>query len=83
MLTIKPVPGILVVEPLIETVVNGIYLPNPVESQNCGKVLLVGEGVPGINAKDGVYFKKYAGNRYKWDKKDIIFLKYEDILGVF
>lgn len=97
-LKIIPAPGYVLIEPLEaeRTTASGIVLPDSHEGEKPlrGKVVAVGpEGVGESGNKIPLWtkikvgtiaiYKKWAGNEYKADgKKELLFVKFEEILAV-
>lgn len=92
---VKPAAGYLLIEPdeQAKKTISGIYLPDSAtgDKPQMGKVLAVGpdevtdKGVTKPNpAKKGdkVIYKKWGGNEVKFDNKEYLFVKAEDILAV-
>lgn len=94
-LNIQPAPGYLLLEPeeAETTTASGIVLPDTAgEKPQSGKVIAVGpdEVLSGGRkrvspAKVGarVIYKKWGGNEIKIDGKEYLFVKFEDVLGVY
>lgn len=91
-LNLKPTAGYLLIEPLEKEVktASGIYLPDNIgEKPQKGKVIAVGPKTYSDNheveapAKVGevVLYKKWGGNEVKFEGKEYIFVKFEDILA--
>ncbi len=92
---IQPAAGYLLVEPdeQQKQTVSGIYLPDSAtgDKPQTGKVLAVGpdeitdKGVkkPSPASKgDKVIYKKWGGNEVKFENREYLFVKAEDILAV-
>jgi len=92
---IQPAAGYLLIEPdeQAKQTTSGIYLPDSAtgDKPQTGKVLAVGpdeitdKGVtkPSPAKKgDKVIYKKWGGNEVKFDNKEYLFVKSEDILAV-
>ena len=63
---------------------SGIIIPDTAkEKPQKGKVVSVGEDVELVKEGDEVIFAKYSGNELKFDNKDYIVLKEDEILGKF
>ncbi len=63
---------------------SGIIIPDTAkEKPQKGKVVSVGEDVELIQEGDEILFAKYSGNELKFDNKDYIILKEDEILGKF
>ena len=62
----------------------GLSLPKSDEERpQFGKVIEVGKGKePPCKKGDKVIYKKWGGNDVKIEGKEILFIKFEDILGV-
>ncbi len=93
-INLKPAPGYLFIEPAEEErrTASGIVLPDSHEEKpQKGKVISVGPTMTtDYGAKieapckvgDTVIYKKWAGNEYKVDKKEYLFVKFEDIMAI-
>jgi len=90
---IYPTPGYVLLEPLeAQTKTSsGIYLPdNAKEKPTMGMVVEVGksfdeegkENKPPVNKGDKVFYKEWGGNKIKFEGKEYLFAKFEEILGV-
>jgi len=63
---------------------SGIIIPDTAkEKPQKGKVVSVGGDVELIQEGDEILFAKYSGNELKFDNKDYIILKEDEILGKF
>lgn len=63
---------------------SGIIIPDTAkEKPQKGKVVAVGEDVELVQEGDEILFAKYSGNELKFDNKDYIILKEDEILGKF
>jgi len=63
---------------------SGIIIPDTAkEKPQNGKVVSVGEDVELVQEGDEILFAKYSGNELKFDNKDYIILKEDEILGKF
>lgn len=90
---IKPLGDRVVIEPIDkeETTASGIVLPDTAkEKPQEGKVVAVGSGtlhdgerIP-VEVKEGdrVLFSKYAGTDVKYDGKDLLIMRENDILAI-
>ncbi len=92
-LNLKPTAGYIVLESLeAETkTASGLYLPEAAtEKPQKGKVLAVGSSIyqdgkeinPPVKVADIVIYKKWGGNEVKENGRDLLFVKFEDILAV-
>jgi chaperonin GroES len=93
-LTLKPLGGRVVVEPIEQEDVTsgGIFLPETAkEKPQKGTVLACGEGerddkgkrIPmDVTVGDQVLFNKYAGTEIKIDGKKVIVLRENEILAI-
>ena len=92
MTNIKPVPGYLLVEPqkVEKTTESGIVLPDSHEEKpQQGKVLSVGPSFTdnGNQVKspckvgDFIIYKEWGGKEYKDGDKDLLILKFEDVMA--
>ncbi len=92
---VQPTSGYVLVEPdeQQKQTVSGIYLPDSAtgDKPQTGKVLAVGsDEVTDSGVKkacpakrgDKVIYKKWGGNEVKFDNKEYLFVKFEDILAV-
>jgi len=94
---IQPTAGYVLIEPeeAMKKTTSGIVLPESHdEKPQKGKVLAVGpaencgcgeskcEVKPPCKVGDLVIYKKWGGNEYKVDEKELMFIKFEDILAV-
>ena len=91
---LSPAPGVLVIEPEEKQTktASGIYLPDSSdEKPQRGKVLEVGPdeisesgATKSSHAEKGdtVVYKKWGGNEVKVDGKELLFVKFDDILAV-
>jgi len=93
---LKPTAGYVLVEPeeAVKQTASGIVLPESHEEKpQRGKVIAVGpaeecssETCCQRNAPckvgDTVVYKKWGGNEYKVDNKELMFIKFEDILAI-
>lgn len=93
-LNLKPTAGYVLLEALDVTTktASGLYLPEAAaEKPQKGRVLAFGEsevtdsGVKKnspVKVGDIVIYKKWGGNDVKIDGRDLLFVKFEDILAV-
>lgn len=91
---IKPAAGYLLIEPeeIERQTSSGIVLPESHdEKPQRGKVLAVGSSEVTENGKvikspcevgDVVVYKKWGGNEYKVEDKELLFIKFDDILAI-
>ncbi len=92
---IQPTAGYLLIEPdeQQKQTISGIYLPDSAtgDKPQTGKVLAAGpdevtdkgDKKPAPAKKgDKVIYKKWGGNEVKFDNKEYLFVKFEDILAV-
>lgn len=91
---LKPTPGYILLEPeeAITQTASGIVLPGTAgEKPQTGKVIAVGDDEvtdsgakkkSPVKAGDLVVYKKWGGNEIKFDGKEYIFVKFEDMLAV-
>ena len=92
---VQPTAGYLLVEPDEQTkqTASGIYLPDSAtgDKPQTGTVLAAGPDEvsdKGITKKspakkgDKVIYKKWGGNEVKFDNKEYLFVKSEDILAI-
>lgn len=93
-INLKPTAGYILIEPLEAQTktVSGIYLPETnTEKPQKGTVLAVGEAEvtdtgtkknSPVKVTDVVVYKKWGGNEVKMDGRDLLFVKFEDILAI-
>lgn len=95
-INLKPTAGYVLIEPeeAVKKTSSGIVLPESHdEKPQKGKVLAVGPNEPcdcsdkcekRAPCKEGdvVVYKKWGGNEYKVDEKELMFIKFEDIMAV-
>ena len=94
MTKITPLPGYILVEPkkLEKKTESGIVLPDSHEEKTQqGKVIAVGgtyisdygtkKEAP-CKVGDSVVYKEWGGSEYKDQDKDLMLLKYEDIMAI-
>ena len=91
---LQPTAGYVLVEPVAveKQTASGIVLPDSHEEKpRRGRVLAVGGAETtesGLKRQapckvaDKVIYKEWGGNEYKEDKKEYLFIKFEDILGI-
>lgn len=91
---LKPAAGYLLIEPeeAERRTVSGIVLPESHdEKPQRGRVLAVGPAETLDSGKEKkapckigevVVYKKWGGNEYKMGEKELLFIKFEDILAV-
>lgn len=92
---LKPTAGYVLIEPgeAEKQTASGIVLPESHdEKPQKGKVLAVGPAEPCVEGKgerqapckigDTVVYKKWGGNEYKVGDKELMFIKFEDILAI-
>lgn len=92
--SLKPAAGYLLIEPeeAVTQTSSGIVLPESHdEKPQRGKVIALGDEEVLDSGKtrkascklgDVVVYKKWGGNEYKVDNKELLFIKFEDILAV-
>lgn len=93
-LSLQPLPGYLLVEPLKQekTTASGILLPESHEEKpQSGKVLAVGDefvtdyGIKKtspVKVNDVVVYKEWGGKEYKEGDTNLLILKFEDVMAV-
>lgn len=95
-LNLTPAPGYILIEPeeAQKQTKTGIYLPDTHEGEKpqIGKVLAIGATLLHESGKmvdaickvgQKIVYKKWGGNEYKGeDGKELIFVKFDDILAV-
>lgn len=91
---LKPAAGYLLIEPeeAVTRTSSGIVLPESHdEKPQRGKILAVGEAEVLDSGKtrkapcrvgNVVVYKKWGGNEYKVDDKELLFIKFDDILAI-
>lgn len=94
-INIQPTAGYVLLEPeeAETTTASGIVLPDSAgEKPQSGKIIAVGSDeilgsgrkrTAPANVGDRVIYKKWGGNEIKIDSKEYIFVKFEDILGIY
>ncbi len=93
-INLKPTAGYVLISPeeAVKKTSSGIVLPESHdEKPQKGKVLAVGPAekcgkeckceIP-CKVGDVVVYKKWGGNEYKVDEKELMFIKFEDIMAV-
>ena len=88
---IKPLPGYILVEPIKEeTQQGGIYLTEDINDKPCkGKVVVCGDATYSdgkviecpVNKNDVVIFKKWTNQEVKFEGKDYLLVKFEELLA--
>lgn len=90
---LKPLAGYVLIEPAPKETktASGIYLPDTVEEKpQEGKVLACGESIfdhgkevacP-VKVGDKVVYKKWGGNEVKIESKELLLIKFEDLMAV-
>ena len=93
-LNLKPTAGYVVLENLeaATKTASGLYLPEAsAEKPQKGKVLAVGEAettdsgvkkISPVKVGDIVIYKKWGGSEVKFGGRDLLFVKFEDILAI-
>ncbi|MEK9200768.1 MAG: co-chaperone GroES [Patescibacteria group bacterium] len=91
---IQPTAGFLFIEPEDQQTktVSGIYLPDSAKGDKPQQGTVVAAGDDEVTATgtkkspakkgDKVLYKKWGGNEVKIDRKEYLFVKFEDILAV-
>lgn len=94
MTKIRPLADRIVIEPLEQetTTKGGIVLPDSAEKDKPmrGKVVAIGNGkyVNGkiqplqVKVNDEILFGKYAGTSIKFEEKEYLVMREEDVLGI-
>ena len=89
---LRPARGYVLIEPIQDTEKTsaGVYLPEQAKEKPMkGKILFIGlptkdyPNTPDFEGDDVVYYKKWGNEEVKEDGKEYIFVKFEDILGVY
>lgn len=90
---LKPLAGYVLIEPAPKETktASGIYLPESAdEKPQEGKVLACGDSIyehgkevtcP-VRVGDKVVYKKWGGNEIKVDSKEMLLIKFEDLMAV-
>lgn len=90
---LKPLAGYVLIEPAAKETktATGIYLPDSAEEKpQEGKVLAAGDPIfdhgkevpcP-VKVGDKVVYKKWGGNEVKVDGKEMMLIKFEDLMAV-
>ncbi len=94
-INLKPTAGYVLIEPeeAVKKTSSGIVLPESHdEKPQKGKVLAVGPAEdcgdkkclckPPCKVGDIVIYKKWGGNEYNLDSRELMFIKFEDIMAV-
>lgn len=97
-INLKPAAGYVLIEPqeAVKKTSSGIVLPESHdEKPQKGKVLAIGpaekcncgcgkdcKNDPPCKVGDVVIYKKWGGNEYKIEEKELMFIKFEDIMAV-
>jgi len=93
-INLKPTAGYVLIEPeeAVKKTSSGIVLPESHdEKPQKGKVLAVGPAEKGdkdcqckppCKVGEVVVYKKWGGNEYKVGEKELMFIKFEDIMAV-
>ena len=90
---LKPLAGYVLIEPAQKETktASGIILPESSdEKPQEGKVIATGESiyehgrevVSPVKVGERVVYKKWGGNEVKVDGKDMLLIKFEDLMGV-
>lgn len=93
---LKPTAGYILIDPeeAVRQTSSGIVLPESHEEKpQKGKVLAIGPSEPcGCDDKcerkapckvgDAVIYKKWGGNEYRQGEKELMFIKFEDIMAI-
>lgn len=90
---LQPLSGYVLIEPAAKETktATGIYLPDSVEEKpQEGKVLAAGDSIfdhgkevpcP-VKVGDKVVYKKWGGNEVKVDGREMMLIKFEDLMAV-
>ena len=93
-INLKPTAGYILLEPQVAetTTASGIVLPDTAgEKPQMGTVLTVGADEitdsgatkkSPVKAGDKVVYKKWGGNEIRFNGKDYLFVKFDDVLAV-
>ena len=92
MMNIKPLAGYVLVEPAAKETrtASGIVLPESVdEKPQEGKILAVGDAIfdhgkeisSPVKVGDTAVYKKWGGNEIKVDGKELLLIKFEDLMA--
>ena len=90
---LKPLSGYVLIEPADKETktATGIYLPDSAdEKPQEGKVLATGNSIYDHNREvpcpvkvgDKVVYKKWGGNEVKVDGKEMLLIKFEDLMAI-
>ncbi|MEX2028289.1 MAG: co-chaperone GroES [Candidatus Curtissbacteria bacterium] len=90
---LKPLAGYVLIEPAPKETktASGIYLPESAdEKPQEGKVIAVGDSIfdhgkevtAPVKVGDTVVYKKWGGNEIKVDSRDMLIVKFEDLMAV-
>ena len=90
---LKPLAGYVLIEPAPKETktASGIYLPDTVEEKpQEGKVLAVGDSIfdhgrevtSPVKVGEKVVYKKWGGNEIKIDGKELLLIKFEDLMAI-
>lgn len=90
---LKPLAGYVLIEPAAKETktATGIYLPDSIdEKPQEGKVLAIGdpifdhgkEVICPVKVGDKVVYKKWGGNEIKVDGKELMLIKFEDLMAI-
>lgn len=90
---LKPLAGYILIEPAPKETktASGIYLPESAdEKPQEGKVIAVGDAIydhgkevtSPVKVGDKVVYKKWGGNEVKVEGKDMLLIKFEDLMAI-
>ncbi|MBI3342232.1 co-chaperone GroES [Candidatus Curtissbacteria bacterium] len=90
---LKPLAGYVLIEPAPKETktVTGIYLPDSAdEKPQEGKVVAVGDSIfdhgkevtSPVKVGEKVVYKKWGGNEVKVDSKEMLLIKFEDLMAI-
>ena len=90
---LKPLAWYVLIEPAPKETktASGIYLPDTVEEKpQEGKVLAVGDSIfdhgrevtSPVKVGEKVVYKKWGGNEIKIDGKELLLIKFEDLMAI-
>ena len=90
---LKPLAGYVLIEPATKETktATGIYLPDSAdEKPQEGKVIAAGDSIyehgreitSPVKVGDKVVYKKWGGNEVKVDGKEMLLIKFEDLMAI-
>jgi chaperonin GroES len=86
---IKPLSDRVLIEPLLaeSKTASGLFIPDSAkEKPQCGVVVAVGQGKKdqpmNVSVGDSILYGKYAGTELKYEGKDYLLMREDDILAI-